>query len=121
MSSQIDTNYDDEISAFVARMPEYITFKELKQWRTEFLASLDKIVGHERVALLINTNTHQFESITCLKLLRDLLSSEPQVKHCISRVAFVQPRQYREPSIWSSNEGYFSCFKDAYCWLQRFV
>jgi len=119
VSSHIDTDYDDEICAFVVRMPEYIIFKELKQWRTEFLASLDKRVEHEKVALLIDTNTHQFESIACLKLLRDLFSNKSKIKHYISKVAFVQPREYREPGIRSLNEGYFSCFEDAYCWLQK--
>ena len=116
MSTRIDTRYDDEIGAFVVRMPEFIVFNELKQWKAEFLSYLSKIEGQEKAAVLIDTNTHQFESIECLKLLREIFS-EPKVIRCISKAAFVGPSQYRKPEIVSSSEGYFSSYTDAYRWL----
>ncbi len=69
------------------------------------------------MALLLDTNKHQFESIECLKFLRDLISNE--VIHRLSSVAFVQPREYRTPEVPSSTEGYFDNFEDAYTWLQQ--
>ena len=112
--------YDDEISALVVRMPDFITLNMLKRWKDEFLLSLNQIVGQEKVALLIDTNTHQFESIACLKLLRDL-TNEPQVIGRISRVAFVGPSQYKQPEVVNSSEAYFSQFEKAHNWLRQHV
>lgn len=116
MGTRIDTRYDDKIDAFIVQVPEFIALKELKQWKAEFLSYLSKIEGPAKAALLIDTNTHQFESIECLKLLRELFS-EPRLKQCISKSAFVGPSQYREAEIVSSSEGYFSNLADAYRWL----
>ncbi len=98
-------------------MPEHITLELLKGWRKNFLLTLEKKIIRKNMALLIDTNKHQFESIACLKLLRDLISNE--VIHRLSSVAFVQPRKYRIPEIPSSTEGYFDNFEDAYSWLQQ--
>jgi hypothetical protein len=117
MTCHITTKYDAEIGVFIICLPEFITFTELKQWKAEFLSSLKDIKDNIKRAILIDTNTHQFESIACLKLLRDLCN-EPQVKSCISRTAFVSPSQYRKPEMVSATEGYFSSFEEAYNWLR---
>lgn len=116
MSSNITTKYDDEINAFVVRMPDFITFSDLSQWKADFLLALNGINEQNKAAILIDTNSHQFESIDCLKLLREL-SREPKVSRCISRAAFVGPSEYREPEIIDDAEGYFSNFEEAYRWL----
>ena len=119
MCKLIETTFDNDVNAFIVRMPDHIALEELNHWRKEFLLSLGEGVGDDKAALLLDTNKHQFESIECLKLLRELLSNERQIKHCISRVAFVQPRHYREPEVSSSTEAYFSSFEDAYHWLRE--
>jgi len=116
MSPHIETRYDSEINAYIVRMPDFISFNDLKQWKDEFLSSLNEIKGQEKSAILLDTNNHQFESVKCLKLLRELFA-EPQVKHCIKRTAFVGPSQYREPEIIDFTEGYFSNYEEAYRWL----
>ncbi len=113
---KINTTFEHNINAYIVHMPENITFEELSFWSKEFLQSLSKSKS-EKCTLLLDTNRHQFESIASLKLLRDILSDE-KVKHCISKFAFIQPRQYREPNIISPKEGYFTNFEDAYRWIQ---
>lgn len=67
-SEEIITKYDDEIEAFVVRMPDYITYENIERWLSEFSKILDNIDACEKTAVLIDTNQHQFESIGCLKL-----------------------------------------------------
>ena len=114
----INTTFKHDIDTFVVHMPENITLKSLNFWKKEFLQSLNDRERTKKCALLLDTNKHQFESIECLKLLRDILSSE-QTKDHISTFACIQPRQYREPCIVNSKEGYFSNLKDAYHWIQN--
>ncbi len=111
---KINTTFKHNINTYIVHMPENITFEELSFWGKEFLQSL---VKSEKCSLLLDTNRHQFESIASLKLLRDILSDE-KVKCCISKFAFVQPKQYRSPTIVSSKEGYFTNSEDAYRWIE---
>lgn len=119
MSGHIQTKFDREINAFIVSMPEFITLEALKAWNREFLTLLCDRTGSEKAALLLDTNRHAFESAACLKLLRDLLANHRQISTNISRVAFVQPGQYREPGIVSPVEAYFSQFREAYNWLKQ--
>jgi hypothetical protein len=119
MGGHIHTKFDQEINAFIILMPEYITPNELSIWSKKFLKLLRKWAEKKKVKLLVDTNRHQFESIECLKLLRNLLSNDWQVQNSISKVAFVQPRQYRKPEIISPAEAYFSNFEDAHIWLRQ--
>lgn len=114
---QINTTFDNNVNSFIVRMPEEITFEALKLWEEEFLKSVSKRGKNKNISLLIDTNKHKFKSIECLKLLRNILSSA-DIKCCFSKFAFIQPKQYREPNIDSSKEGYFINFENAYCWLQ---
>ena len=114
----INTTFEKDINAFVVCMPENITLKVLKLWKKEFLQSLTEGERSKKSGLLLDTNKHQFESIECLKLLRNILSNK-QTKQYISTFACIQPIQYRKPNIVSSEEGYFANFEDAYSWLQN--
>lgn len=118
-TSPIESKFDDEIDAFIIRMPENITLSALEIWQNEFLALLHERAENEKVSILLDTNKHEFESIECLKLLRNLLVDEPLIKNGISRVAFVAPKQYREPEIISPKEAYFSRFEEALNWLRQ--
>ena len=119
MAEHIEMKFDSEINAFIVSMPELITHSALKIWNKEFLKLLCERASNEKAALLLDTNKHDFESIECLKLLRELLSNERQVRESISKVAFVQPRQYREPEIISPVEAYFSQFEEAHNWIRQ--
>ena len=100
-------------------MPEHVTLNELRVWSQEFLEALGERAGKEKVALLMETYRHQFESIERLKFLRNFLSNEWRIKSCISKAAFVQPRQNREPEVASPKEAYFSVFTEAHNWLRQ--
>lgn len=113
----IQMRYESDINAMVIRMPELITLAALQEWRKNFLSALDTKIIPPKVSLLIDTNTHHFESVQCLKLLRHLLSNE--INYRLSAVAFVQPEKYRRPEIAGAGEGYFDNFADAHSWLQK--
>lgn len=119
MSKQIISRYDGKLGAIIVRMPEKVSLSMLEYWQEEFRDLVTQQAVDKNVALLLDTNKHLFESIECLKLIRNLLSNDPQLKKYISRVAFVSPRQYKEPEVISHKEGYFDKFDDAYYWLQR--
>ena len=118
-NTTIKTNYDDNSGAFVIRFPEYTTFAELKSWGENFRKILLKQEKNHKPGLLLDTNSHNFESISCLKFLRNFLQEVNQMDNGISKVAFVQPVQYRQPEIMNSCEAYFSKFEEAYQWLRK--
>lgn len=115
------TKFDPELNAFVVRMPDFITLEELKTWSRDFLKILKEKSNLQTVSLLLDTNTHAFESIECLKFLREFLTGLNQMKSGLCRGAFVAPIKYREPEVVSSKEAYFSHFEDARVWLKEYT
>lgn len=114
--SVIQTRFDAGLDAFVVEFPEFVTLNYLRQWGESFLLELE---GHSNdVALLIDTNQHNFESVDCLKWLRTFLMGEPTAKSNICRVAFIQPPEYRRPEVVNDEEAYFTSTKEARRWLQ---
>ncbi len=111
----VQTTFDDSINVFIVSMPSYIDLEELNIWSQHFLKNLEKRA--EKVGLLLDTNLHEFESVECLKFLRQFLAKESLIKSRISRVAFVQPLKYRQPEIVSDIEAYFSNVEEAHKWL----
>ncbi len=111
----IQTNFDDSNNSFVVTMPNYITLKGLNIWSRNFLKCLEG--KSEKSGLLLDTKLHEFESVECLKFLREFLTKEDRIKKQISRVAFVQPLKCREPEIVSNIEAYFSNVEEAHNWL----
>jgi hypothetical protein len=99
----------------VVKLPRRVSLETLQKWGSEFIQELQ--IQHSDVGLLFNTNTHDFESIDCLKWLRKFFSEEHVVKNSISRVAFVQPIQYRRPEVVNRSVAYFATVHDAYHWL----
>lgn len=118
-ASPIETTFDAEVDSFIVRMPENITLNALKVWHDKFMTLLRERVENGKVSILLDTNKHKFESIECLKLLRKLLNDEPLIKTSISKIAFVAPKQYREPEVVSTEEAYFLHFEDALNWLRK--
>lgn len=115
----IKTNYDDASGAFVIHFPEYTTFAELQSWGENFRKILLKQEHNHKPGLLLDTNSHNFESILCLKFLRSFLQEITQIDNGINKIAFIQPVQYRQPEIANSYQAYFSKFEEAYQWLQQ--
>lgn len=118
-TSVIQTRFDAGLGVFVVEFPEFVTLNCLRQWGEDFLLQLE---SHSNdVALLLDTNQHNFDSVDCLKWLRTFLMGEPIAKSKICRVAFVQPPKYRCPEVVSDGEAYFTNTKEAQRWLQSII
>ena len=116
MNHPITMRYDEALRAYLISMPDYVSLADIEDLQNRLFSSFISL-KEGQCALLIDTNKHDFESIACLKALRDLLESPPVSSNCI-RVAFVQPRQYREAQIVSDQEAYFYDKTEAYSWLE---
>jgi len=117
MPDPIHTSFDSEANAFIVRFPEHTTLADLMAWGDSFRTILKKRAHHNSSGLLLDTNRHDFESIECLKYIRDLILEFTRMDHGIHKVAFVQPVSYRQPEIVSSKEGYFLTVEAAWKWL----
>lgn len=117
--NQINTKYCQDIESYLARFPKWVSLGALKAWGSELTLELQARSGP--AGLLLDTNCHDFESIDCLKWLREFLTEAPAVRSRINRVAFVQPIQYRTPEVVSESEAYFTTVKEAYQWLTQFT
>lgn len=115
----IKIQFDNDIQAYIVLMPEYTSFDSLHSWAEEFVGLLRERKPQEQVALLLDTNTHNFESIECLKFMREFLSNKSEIIRHISRAAFVAPKGFREEGVVSTKEAYFSNYEDAWQWLSR--
>ena len=118
MSEEIESKYDEEIRTYTVFFPEHVTFENLSNWKIKFQEKLDTRLRPRSEALLLNSNIHDFESIECLKYLREALTHFANLENGIHKIAFVQPAQYREPEIISKNEAYFVNTEEAKLWLR---
>ena len=103
MVHDIVTDFREDINTIIIRMPEKISLALLQQWKNELLDLLEN-EKRQGLSLLMDTNTHNFESIDCLKFFRDLLLNNSVVKKYIIRAAFVTPKKFRQPEIVSIPE-----------------
>ncbi|MCU7924358.1 MAG: hypothetical protein KZQ88_16840 [Candidatus Thiodiazotropha sp. (ex Dulcina madagascariensis)] len=113
----IKTKYDEEIGGYRVYMPEYIAIRALETWANEFGEALEEREVPQAFSLLLDINKHDFESIECLKYLRDFLYKLNQMQEGLTKIAFVQPVKYKVPGIVSRNEAYFSNMLEAETWL----
>lgn len=116
MTKVITTEFDPRISAIVVQFPALISLDQMQSWVPRFKETISQNAP-ECKNLLLDTNEHNFENIACLRLLKTTLTQDPEVTRHLKRVAFVQPRAVREPSIVSPVESYFTSFEDAYSYL----
>ncbi|MDH3975187.1 MAG: hypothetical protein OEV42_12975 [Deltaproteobacteria bacterium] len=119
MASNIHYEYDAEINGYIVRMPAFVRFDSLNEWFEMFNRELSSIPSNQPLVLLIDTNEHKFESIQCLKSLREFFINNKVVKKSGVKAAFVGPGQYMEPHIKSDLEAYFDSFDEAYSWLKK--
>lgn len=115
--TEIQTQFDVELRCFVVTLPEFVTLRALKCWEQGFLQALED--QSSKVGLLFDSNSHNFESIECLKWLKAFFTEEEGIGSQVDRVAFVQPAQYRVAEVVSDQEAYFVNIQDARNWLQR--
>ncbi len=112
----IHTSYRRDIKSHVVSLPSGVSHNALKKWSREFIRELQLRPG--KAGLLFNAGDHDFESIDCLKLLKDLFTKNRAIKKSINRVAFVQPIQYRNPEVVSDLVAYISAEQKAIGWLK---
>jgi hypothetical protein len=113
---RIHTVYRPDLKSYVVSLPSGVSHSALKKWSFEFIRELQS--RRSKAGLLFNTGDHDFESIDCLKLLKDLFTKNRAIRKKINRVAFVQPIQYRNPEVISDSEAYFSAEQKAIEWLK---
>lgn len=104
-----------EADCYVVTFPDYIFLESMKNWGSEIKQKLD---GGKGLSMLVDTNSHNFESVECLKWFREFLTQEDVVTQAISKVAFVQPETYRAPEVVSDHEAYFADINSARKWLK---
>jgi hypothetical protein len=112
---EISFQLDTDIECFIVIFPDLVTLQSLKRWGQRFVDELD---AKEGVGLLIDTGPHNFESIACLKWLKEFLTQAPEVGQSIRKVAFVSPAHHRQPEIIDDREAYFIDISDARIWLK---
>lgn len=99
-------------------MPDFVSLEILKDWKCRFDEVLASISNDAELALLIDTGKHGFESVECLKFLRDYLTETPDFRNKFVKAAFVAPSNFAAPHIVSDMEAYFNEFQAAYDWLK---
>jgi hypothetical protein len=113
----IESKYDEAMGAYLVSFPEHVSYEALSKWSIEFQEMLVSR-GHQKPeALLLDSNKHDFESIECLKFLREILTQLASMKNGICKIAFVQPANYRKSEVVDFNEAYFSSSEEAKSWL----
>ncbi len=115
---EIIYKFDKKINGYLIIMPNFVTVKMIEQWKKQFDKELKIAQNNSHYSLLIDTNKHKFESIQCLKSLRDYLSYLSDSQNNLVRAAFVSPPNFRTPQITSEFEAYFDDYEKAYQWLK---
>ena len=98
-------------------MPDFVTLEMIEEWKARFDNKLKKNRNSGNFALLFDTNMHNFESIQCLKSLREYFTDNTVIKSRFSKTALVAPASFMAPKIKSEVEAYFDNFEQAYKWL----
>lgn len=119
MNGNIQTSYDEKINGYVIKMPEFVRLNAIEEWKNKFSLDLKSLLFGQRVVMLIDTNKHEFESIRCLKSLRDFFTANAKINSNGMKVAFVQPKKYMVAHVKSEIEGYFENYDEAYKWLEE--
>lgn len=119
MANKIEIHYDKIINGYVVTMPDLVTLKMIEEWKVRFEQKLKTSVHSNNCALLFETGKHNFESIQCLKSLREYLENNALIKSCVTRAALVAPTKFMAPFIKSESEAYFNNIDVAYQWLVK--
>ncbi len=114
MKHSIHIDFDPHINGYLITMPESISLSAIEEWKVRFNQELKSVSHHQAIIMLIDTNQHQFESVQCLKSLRDFFSTSPVIQSNGVKVAFVQPENFMQPHVKSASEAYFTDYKKAY-------
>lgn len=115
--SEIKTEHLKVANGFKVVLKDVITEIDLLNWKESFLEKVENLVI-ENYCILLDSNSHNFESIECMKLLRDILIELTAAAKPLKTVAFVRALQYGPTKITSRSEAYFNSCKEALEWLQ---
>ena len=73
MSRNIEISFDERINGYTVKFPDFAELDVLKKAKTNFKKLLEN-KPRMNFSLLFDTGAHEFESIECLKYVRELLS-----------------------------------------------
>ena len=118
MKDRIEINFANNINGYVVTMPDFVTLDMIEEWEYRFDQELKTKRNSNNFALLFDTNKHNFESIQCLKSLREYFTDNTVLKSRLSRAALISPSKFMAPKIKSEVEAYFDNFEQAYNWLK---
>jgi hypothetical protein len=119
MEDRIEFNFDKSINGYVVTMPDFVTLNMIEEWKDKFDQELKTLRNSNNFALLFDTNKHNFESIQCLKSLREYLTDNEILKLRFSKAALIAPARFMAPKIKSEDEAYFDNVEQAYKWLKE--
>lgn len=119
MQHNIQTKFDESINGYVVSMPELISYEAIEEWKESIGVDLKLLPNDQKVIILVDTNMHQFESIQCLKSIREFFINNEVIQTNGVKAAFVQPKNHMEPHIKSEFEAYFDNRSSAFKWLQE--
>lgn len=112
---EIENSYFKSANIFLIQLPDFVTLNALKSWSERFISVLK---AQSEVAVVLDTGSHNFESIECLKYLKSFLMEDPVVIRHVVKIAFVSPKGHRPAEIVSEVEAYFSEQDDALQWIK---
>ncbi len=119
MKDNVRFKFDEKINGYVITMTDFVSLAAIEEWKKRFDIELKSIPFSQKIVMLIDTGKHEFESIQCLKSLREFFTTNSVIQSNGVKAAFVQPKNYIEPHVKSEFEAYFEKSDDAYKWLEE--
>ena len=116
---QITIEYDGALQGFIIRFPDWVTLAALKDWGARFDRDLTALKSSGQYVVLIATGKHAFESVACLRYMREYLSTSHTIRKWIRKAAFIAPKKYMPPHVKNCSEAYFNEYSDGYTWLME--
>ena len=112
MSRNIGISFDQRINGYIVKFPDFVELDVLKKAKKNF-GKLLKNEPRMNFSLLFDTGAHEFESIECLKYIRELLSIKLLVDNC-EIFASVAPESHAQAEVKSDKEALFNEYFVAY-------
>jgi len=114
----VEVTYDTAMGGVVVSLPQFITMAALEGLQERLASRVAAGVLDGARRLLVDTNQHDFESVACIRALRDALEGAGIGNGCW-RVGFVAPAEHRASTVVSDREAYFNDVAAARAWLSK--
>ena len=91
MGTGIEFNFYKRINGYAVAMQDFVMLDMIEEWKSRFDQNVIAIQSSIRSALILDTNMRNFESIQCLKILREYLIDIKALKSKFSMTALIPP------------------------------